>query len=80
MRIERTDPVTGHTIVQPDKHPYVVEGEDGDTLKIFFESEDTRQEYLSVATEHPEKDQSQTLDNPAPLPGDEPNGLPQQQG
>ena len=80
MRIERTDPVTGYTVEQPDGHPYIVEGEGADTLKIYFESEKTRQKYLKVATEHPEKDMEHTLDNPAPLPGDEPNGLPQQQG
>lgn len=80
MRIERTDPVTGHTVEQTDGHPYVMEGEGDDTLKIYFESEETRQQYLKVATERPEQEMEHTLDNPAPLPGDEPNGLPQQQG
>jgi len=80
MRIERTDPVTGNTVQQPDGYPYIVEGEGSDTLKIYFESEETRQQYLKVKTEHPENDLSQTLDNPAPQPGDEPNSLPQQQG
>lgn len=80
MRIERTDPVTGQTIEQTDQHPYVVEGEGDDSLKIYFESEDTRAQYLKLGTEHPEQELGRTLDNPAPLPGDEPNGLPQQQG
>ncbi len=80
MRIERTDPVTGYTVEQTDGHPFVVEGAGDDALKVYFESEDTRQQYLKVGTEHPEQGMEHTLDNPAPLPGDEPNGLPQQQG
>lgn len=80
MRIERTDPVTGHTVEKTDGYPYVVEGEGEDTLKIYFDSEETRQEYLKVGTEHPEQGIEPTLDNPTPQPGDEPNGLPQQQG
>lgn len=80
MRIERTDPVTGKTIEKTEECPYVVEGEGADTLKIYFESEDTKQQYLKVGTEHPEQGLEHSLDNPAPLPGDEPNGLPQQRG
>ncbi len=80
MRIERTDPVTGKTLSETEGRPYVVEGEGPDTLKIYFESEETKQSYLSVGTEHPEQGLRRTLDNPAPLPGDPPNGIPQQQG
>ncbi len=80
MRIERTDPVTGKTLPETEGQPYVVEGEGADTLKIYFESEETKQKYLNVGTEHPEQGLGRTLDNPAPLPGDPPNGIPQQQG
>lgn len=80
MRTERTDPVTGTTLEQPEGHPYVIEGEGDDALKIYFESEESRQQYLAVGTEHPGKDFSVNLDNPAPEPGDEPNGLPPAQG
>ncbi|MHB1527990.1 MAG: hypothetical protein ACYCXT_00930 [Acidiferrobacteraceae bacterium] len=80
MRIERTDPATGQTAAELEGRPYVIEGEGPDALTVYFESEKTRQDYLRVPTEHPEKDLHTTLDNPAPLPGDEPNGLPQQQG
>ncbi|MHB1530478.1 MAG: hypothetical protein ACYDDA_06450 [Acidiferrobacteraceae bacterium] len=80
MRIEKTDPTTGYTTQSPDGRPYVIEGEGPDAIKVYFESEETRAEYLRVAKEHPEQDWKSTLDNPAPQPGDEPNGLPQQQG
>lgn len=80
MRIERTDPITGKTLDQPDEHPYLIEGSGPDALKIYFESEESRQRYLAVETEHPGKDFQVNLDNPAPGAGDEPNGLPQAQG
>ncbi|WP_297374857.1 hypothetical protein [Acidiferrobacter sp.] len=80
MRIERTDPVTGNTLTQTDGRPYLIEGEGPDALKIYFESEETRRTYQAVGTEHPEQDLGRTLDNPAPLPGDQPNGIPQQRG
>ncbi len=80
MRIERTDPISGKTIENPDDRPYVVEGEGDAALKIYFESEETRQQYLGIGTEHPEQGLGRTLDDPAPLPGDEPNGIPQQRG
>lgn len=80
MRIEKTDPVTGSTMQDLDGRPYVIEGEGPDAIKVYFESEETRQEYLRVGTEHPEQGLKTSLDNPAPQPGDEPNGLPQQQG
>jgi hypothetical protein len=80
MRIERTDPITGKTLTHTDGHPYMVEGEGPDALKIYFESEETKQKYQGMGTERPERDLNHTLDNPAPLPGDEPNGIPQQRG
>ena len=80
MRIERTDPVTGNTLTQTDGRPHLIEGEGPDALKIYFESEEAKRKYQAVGTEHPEQDLGRTLDNPAPLPGDEPNGIPQQRG
>jgi|UPI000856FD3D hypothetical protein len=80
MRIERTDPVTGKTLTPTDGQPYVVEGEGADALMIYFESEETKRQYQGIGAERPERDLHHTLDNPAPLPGDEPNGIPQQRG
>ncbi len=80
MRIERTDPITGTTLSETEGRPYVIEGEGADTLKVYFENEETKQKYLTVETQHPEQGLDHTLDNPAPLPGDPPNGIPQQQG
>lgn len=70
MRIETTDPITGHTIHTPEGHPFVVEGTGDGALKIFFESEDSRRAYLDIEVEHPGKDFSTNLDNPVPMGGD----------
>lgn len=80
MRIEKTDPITGQTLEQLDGRPYVIEGSGEDALKIFFESEESRQRYLAAEVAHPEEGLSVNLDNPAPMAGDEPNGLPQARG
>ncbi|MHB1566530.1 MAG: hypothetical protein ACYCXG_07400 [Acidiferrobacter sp.] len=80
MRVDRTDPETGYTAEHLEGHPFIIEGTGEEAIKVYFESEENRQRYLAIPTEHPEQDWSKTLDNPAPLPGDEPNGLPQQQG
>lgn len=49
MIISTTDPVTLHEISNPEKHPFVIEGRGENTLKIYFESEETRRTYLEPA-------------------------------
>lgn len=70
MRIETTDPITGITLPDVTGHPSVIEGEGDNALKIYFENEASRSEYLSIGVEYPGTDFSMNLDNPAPMGGD----------
>ena len=70
MRIEMTDPITGNTIKTPESCPFVIEGSGEGALKIYFESEESKQAYLDIEVEHPGKDLSTNLDNPAPMGGE----------
>lgn len=65
MLVSATDPITLHDVPDPEKHPFVIEGEGEHALKIYFESEETKREYLGIQTEHPGKDFQTNLDNPA---------------
>lgn len=47
MIISTTDPVTLHEIANPEAHPFVIEGHGANTLKIYFDSEETRLTYLN---------------------------------
>lgn len=67
MRIETTDPITGNTIKDPEGHPFVIEGQGDNALKIYFESEESKKAYLEIEVEHPGEDFSVNLDNPAPM-------------
>jgi len=69
MRIETTDPITGHTLRQLEGHPFVIEGSGDNALKIYFDDEDSKRAYLEIEVEHPDKDLP-NLDNPAKM-GDE---------
>jgi len=51
-RIETTDPITGKSLRQLMDMPYVIEGDDDDSLIIYFETEDNRDLYLEDPTEH----------------------------
>ncbi len=73
MLISTTDPITLRDISDPENHPFVVEGEGDTAIKIYFESEETRQAYLDIEVEHPGEDFTTNLDNPQPMAGDEPN-------
>ena len=71
MIISTTDPITGADVRDPAHHPFIVEGEGEAALKIYFESEETRQAYLDIEVEHPGNDFTHNLDNPAAMgPGD----------
>lgn len=53
----RTDPMTGRDIVDLSAHPFLVDG----NLTIYFESEQSRREYLDMPTDHPFR----LVDNPS---------------
>jgi hypothetical protein len=46
MIVTTIDPVTGNRVTDLQRHPFVVEGEGIAAMKIYFESEDTKQTYL----------------------------------
>ena len=49
MIITTTDPITGEEIRNPQFKPYVIEGRGHLAIKIHFESEETRRQYLDLA-------------------------------
>lgn len=70
MRISTTDPITGNDVTDLANAPFVIEGTGESALKVYFESEQTRREYLDIELEHPGQDLSVNLDNPAPMGGE----------
>lgn len=70
MRVSTTDPISGNDVRDTANAPYVVEGSGDSALKIFFESEDNKRAYLDIEVEHPGNDLSISLDNPAPMGGE----------
>jgi len=65
MRISTTDPITGKDIPNPEGRPFVIEGSGDSALKIYFETEENKRIYLDIPVEHPGKDFTTNLDNPA---------------
>ena len=53
MIITTTDPITGEEIRNPQFKPYVIEGTGHLAVKIHFESEETRRQYLARAGGEP---------------------------
>jgi hypothetical protein len=51
--ITTTDPITGEEIRNPQFKPYVIEGTGHLAVKIHFESEETRRQYLDRAGGEP---------------------------
>ncbi len=52
-QIETTDPVTGNSLKQLMKMPYVIESAENEDLIIYFESEQTRDIYMQDPEKHP---------------------------
>lgn len=42
------DPISMKDVTDLDNAPYIIEGEGNSALKIFFESEDNKREYLAI--------------------------------
>ena len=49
-----TDPITSHKIKEFDNAPYIVEGKGPHALKIYFENEASKLEYLSSPLHSPD--------------------------
>jgi len=54
VRVTTRDPITGHDVVDREQAPFVTEGSGENALKIYFESEQSRQEYLKTLPRTPE--------------------------
>ena len=52
MIVTTIDPVTGNKVTDLDQHPFIIEGQGVAAMKIYFESEDTRQVYLQSLTDN----------------------------
>ena len=50
MNIHTLDPITLNDVTDLENAPYVVEGEGPGAIKIYFESEENKNEYLDIDT------------------------------
>ena len=48
MRISTLDPISMRDVPDTDNAPYVIEGHGPDALKIYFENEANKAEYLDI--------------------------------
>jgi len=48
MRVTTLDPISLEDVTDLDQAPYVVEGAGDSAIKIYFQSEDNRREYLEM--------------------------------
>ena len=64
MIVSTTDPISLVDVPNPEAHPFVVEGEGENALKIYFENEENKNTYLGIDVEHPGEDFETNLDNP----------------
>lgn len=69
-RIETTDPITGHDIADLSGKPYVVHSGANEDLVVYFESEDSKRQYMEIPVEHPIEHRL-NLDNPTDIMIDE---------
>ena len=48
MRVSTLDPISMNDVTDIDNAPFVIEGKGPDALKIYFESEANKAEYLDI--------------------------------
>ncbi|MGC1955744.1 MAG: hypothetical protein WA970_24870 [Gammaproteobacteria bacterium] len=63
-RVETTDPMTGRDIKDLHGKPYLVDRGTEEELVIYFESEETKRQFLDIPVEHPIEHRL-NLDNPS---------------
>ncbi len=51
MRIEATAPIAGTTL-NAKRYPFVIEGEGESALRVYFETEESRQVYPDIEVEY----------------------------
>jgi len=64
MIVSTTDPISLVEIHNPESHPFVIEGEGENALKIYFENEANKKAYLGIEVERPVEDNETNSDNP----------------
>jgi len=64
MIVSTTDPISLVDIRNPETHPFVIEGEGENALKIYFENEANKNAYLGIEVDHPDEDFETNLDDP----------------
>lgn len=64
MIVSTTDPISLVDVQNPESHPFVVEGDGDNALKIYFENEENKNIYLGIEVEYPEDKFETNLDNP----------------
>jgi YHS domain-containing protein len=69
-RVETTDPITGRDIKDTTGKPFVVDSGPEDELTIYFESEESKRQFLEIPVEHPVEHRL-NLDNPTDIMIDE---------
>jgi YHS domain-containing protein len=55
MRITTTDPISGKDVNELENAPFVIEGSGEDALKIYFESQEHKANYLDIESKTPQK-------------------------
>jgi len=53
MIVTTIDPVTGKRVMDPEHHPFIIEGGGAAQTRIYFESEATKQAYLAAQPDDP---------------------------
>lgn len=48
MRVTTLDPISMQDVIDTDNAPYVIEGDGPDALKIYFQNEANKAEYLEI--------------------------------
>lgn len=69
-RVETTDPITRRDVRDPAHSPFFIERGAESELKIYFESEETKRQYLDIPIERPIEHRL-NLDNPTDVMIDE---------
>ena len=70
MRTCTTDPISGKDVTNLHSAPFVIEGRGDGALKVYFETEANKADYLGVELEDSGQDLDMNLDNPQSMGGE----------
>lgn len=69
-RVETTDPISRRDVLDLQNSPFIIDRGAESELKVYFESEETKRQYLEIPVEHPIAHRL-NLDNPTDIVIDE---------